>query len=77
MLQFEWWTNWVESITQSLSLGAFSVVFLFFGLLAFGWLAVHVEHARHYSRIKIIFAMVLGAIFIGYGIHFLLLSFGA
>ena len=54
----------------------FAVAFLFLGILAIGWLAVHVEHARHFSRFKVIFALVLGALFLGFGIHFLLLAAG-
>jgi threonine/homoserine/homoserine lactone efflux protein len=55
----------------------FAAAFIFFGVLAIGWLAVHVEHARHFSRFKVIFALILGALFLGFGIHFLLLATGS
>jgi len=54
----------------------YSAVFLFFGIFAFGWLFVHIEHGRHFSRLKVISALSLGAILIGFGIHFLLVSMG-
>ncbi|TFG11969.1 hypothetical protein EU537_10860 [Candidatus Thorarchaeota archaeon] len=54
-----------------------SIVFIAFGLLSFGWLGVHVEHARHFSKIKAALALIVGSLFIGFGIHFLLLYTGA
>ncbi|MGY5858620.1 MAG: hypothetical protein RTU63_04570 [Candidatus Thorarchaeota archaeon] len=54
----------------------FSAIFLFFGIFAIGWLVIHIEHGRHLSRLKVAFAGFLGAIFCGFGIHFLLLSLG-
>jgi hypothetical protein len=54
-----------------------SVIFIFFGIFAFGWLVVHMEHARHHSWFKVISALVLGSLFFGFGIHFLLLTAGA
>ncbi|MHA1909047.1 MAG: hypothetical protein ACW98Y_17230 [Candidatus Thorarchaeota archaeon] len=54
----------------------FSLLFIFFGIFAIGWLVVHVEHARHFSRFKVISALVIGALFFGFGIHFLLLAAG-
>jgi hypothetical protein len=54
----------------------FSAVFLFFGIFAFAWLVVHIEHGRHFSRLKVISALTLGAILLGFGIHFLLVSLG-
>ena len=54
----------------------FSAIFLFFGIFAIGWLVVHIEHGRHLSRLKVAFSGILGAIFMGFGIHFLLLSLG-
>ena len=54
----------------------FSAIFLFFGIFAIGWLVVHIEHGRHLSRAKVAFSGILGSIFFGFGIHFLLLSLG-
>jgi len=53
-----------------------SILFIFLGLFSFGWLVVHVEHSRHRSMARMILAIALGAILIGFGIHFLLLSLG-
>ncbi len=53
-----------------------SVVFIVLALMAFGWLVVHVEHSRHYSIPRIALSLFLGAFLLGFGIHFLLLSFG-
>ncbi|MFW9909281.1 MAG: hypothetical protein ACFFEF_11960 [Candidatus Thorarchaeota archaeon] len=53
-----------------------AIIFIFFGIFALGWLVVHVEHARHFSKLKVIFALVLGAVFLGFGIHFILLAAG-
>jgi hypothetical protein len=53
-----------------------SLVFIFLGLFSFGWLVVHVEHSRHRSMARMIMAIAIGAILIGFGIHFLLLSLG-
>lgn len=55
----------------------FSAIFLFFGIFAIGWLVLHIEHGRHLSKMKVAFSVFLGAIFLGFGIHFLLLSLGA
>ena len=54
----------------------FSAIFLFFGIFAIGWLVIHIEKGRHLSKMKVLFSGILGAIFLGFGIHFLLLSFG-
>ncbi|NHJ12850.1 MAG: hypothetical protein EAX95_04200 [Candidatus Thorarchaeota archaeon] len=54
-----------------------SIIFIVLGLISFGWLVVHVEHSRHRSVQKMLLALVLGSIFIGFGIHFFLLSGGA
>ncbi|TFG99495.1 hypothetical protein E4H12_02570 [Candidatus Thorarchaeota archaeon] len=54
----------------------FAAIFLFFGIFAIGWLVIHIEHGRHLSRLKVAFSGILGAIFFGFGIHFLLLSMG-
>jgi len=54
----------------------FSAIFLFFGIFAFAWLVIHIEHGRHFSKMKVISALGLGAILIGFGIHFLLVSMG-
>lgn len=53
-----------------------SIIFVILGLLSFGWLVIHVEHSRHRSIEKMVLALVLGSIFIGFGIHFFLLSGG-
>ncbi|MFX1483867.1 MAG: hypothetical protein ACFFCP_11850 [Promethearchaeota archaeon] len=53
-----------------------SLVFVFIGIFAFGWLVVHIEHGRHFSKFKVAFALILGSLFLGFGIHFLLLSVG-
>jgi hypothetical protein len=54
----------------------FSIVFLLFGIFAFSWLVIHIEHGRHFSKMKVVSALALGAILLGFGIHFLLLSIG-
>lgn len=54
----------------------FSAIFIFLGIFAVGWLVIHIEHGRHVSKMKVLFSGILGAIFLGFGIHFLLLSFG-
>ncbi|MCK4565818.1 MAG: hypothetical protein KAU48_00775 [Candidatus Thorarchaeota archaeon] len=54
----------------------FSAIFIFLGIFAIGWLVIHIEHGRHLSKMKVFFSGILGAIFLGFGIHFLLLSFG-
>jgi hypothetical protein len=54
----------------------FSAIFLFFGIFAFSWLVIHIEHGRHFSKMKVISALTLGAILIGFGIHFFLVSLG-
>ncbi|MHA1637561.1 MAG: hypothetical protein ACTSUB_06045 [Candidatus Thorarchaeota archaeon] len=72
MLQFE-----LPVVTFEMLFPVFSIVFILFGIFAIGWLIIHVEHARHYSWMKVVFALGLGALFLGYGIHFLLLTFGA
>ena len=71
MLQFDFTFPTLESMFLP-----FSLIFIFFGIFAFGWLVVHVEHARHFSKFKVIFALVLGALFLGFGIHFMLLAAG-
>lgn len=53
-----------------------SILFLFFGLFAMAWLVIHIEHGRHFSKLKVVSALGLGAILLGFGIHFLLLSAG-
>ncbi len=63
-------------ITIESSFIYFALFFIIFGLFAFGWLAIHVEHARHFSRFKVLAAIIIGALFVGFGIHFLLLTFG-
>ena len=53
-----------------------SVVFIFFGLFSISWLVIHIEHGRHFSKLKVAFAIIIGSIFLGFGIHFILLSMG-
>ncbi|MFW9926425.1 MAG: hypothetical protein ACFFDM_06605 [Candidatus Thorarchaeota archaeon] len=53
-----------------------SLVFIFFGIFALGWMIIHIEHGRHFSKFKVGSALVLGALLLGFGIHFLLLSSG-
>ncbi|MHA1960537.1 MAG: hypothetical protein ACW99U_09910 [Candidatus Thorarchaeota archaeon] len=54
--------------------GNISLAFILFGLFAVGWLIIHVEYSRHFSWFKVISAGVLGSLFLGFGIHFLILS---
>jgi TRAP-type C4-dicarboxylate transport system permease small subunit len=53
-----------------------SLILIFLGVFAFGWLVVHVEHSRHRSAVKIALALILGAIMIGFGLHFFLIASG-
>lgn len=53
-----------------------SLLFLFLGLFSIAWLVIHIEHGRHISRLRVTSSLVLGAILVGFGIHFLLLSRG-
>jgi TRAP-type C4-dicarboxylate transport system permease small subunit len=53
-----------------------SLILIFFGVFAFGWLIVHVEHSRHRSTLKIALALILGAVLMGFGIHFFLVASG-
>jgi hypothetical protein len=54
----------------------YAILFIILGLGSIGWLVVHVEAGRHQSNIKVAFALILGALFLGMGIHFYLLSTG-
>ncbi len=54
-----------------------AIVFIALGLIAFGWLVVHVEHSRHFSTAKVVIAGIIGAFFVGLGLQFLLLWMGA
>lgn len=54
----------------------FALIFLFFGIFAFGWLVVHVEHSRHFSKFKVAASLILGSLFIGFALNFLLMTFG-
>jgi uncharacterized membrane protein YidH (DUF202 family) len=54
----------------------YSIIFLVLGIFAFSWLVVHIEHGRHFSKLKVISALSLGAILVGFGIHLLLVSVG-
>ncbi len=56
--------------------GWIGLLFILFGLAAIGWLVIHVEHGRHFSRIKTFLATAMGAVFLGFGVHFILLAFG-
>jgi hypothetical protein len=53
-----------------------SLLFIFLGVFAVSWLIIHIEHGRHFSRFKVGSAILLAAILLGFGIHFLLLSAG-
>jgi hypothetical protein len=53
-----------------------SLVFIFLGIFALGWMIIHIEHGRHFSKFKVGSALALGAILFGFGLHFLLLSAG-
>ncbi|TET11144.1 MAG: hypothetical protein E3J86_03655 [Candidatus Thorarchaeota archaeon] len=53
-----------------------SLVFIFLGIFALGWMIIHIEHGRHFSKFKVGSALALGAILFGFGLHFLLLSSG-
>ena len=53
-----------------------ALLFIFLGLFAVGWLIIHIEHGRHFSRFKVGSALFLSAILLGFGIHFLLLAGG-
>ncbi|MHA1948519.1 MAG: hypothetical protein ACW99G_00225 [Candidatus Thorarchaeota archaeon] len=53
-----------------------SLFFVFLGIFALGWMIIHIEHGRHFSKFKVGSALALGAILFGFGIHFLLLSVG-
>ncbi|MFW9834603.1 MAG: hypothetical protein ACFFEK_11445 [Candidatus Thorarchaeota archaeon] len=53
-----------------------SLLFILLGVYAAGWLIIHIEHGRHFSKFKVGSALFLASIFIGFGIHLLLLSGG-
>ena len=53
-----------------------SLLLILLGIFALGWLIIHVEHSRHRSTIKVALALIVGALLIGFGIHFFLLSGG-
>lgn len=53
-----------------------SLILILFGIFAFGWLVIHIEHSRHRSIVKVALAVILGAILIGFGLHFFLLAGG-
>jgi hypothetical protein len=72
-MQFEW--QWPE-ITFEGAYIYFTALFILFGLMSFGWLAVHVEYGRHFSKIKALFALILGSLFLGFAFHFFLLAGG-
>jgi hypothetical protein len=74
MMQFEW--QWPE-ITFEGTFIWFAVLFVLFGITAFGWLAIHVEYGRHFSKLKALFALVLGSLFLGFAMHFFLLAGGS
>ncbi|MFO7835812.1 MAG: hypothetical protein R6V83_04085 [Candidatus Thorarchaeota archaeon] len=70
------WFDWIEQITLEGSFIYISILFFVMGLFAFGWLAVHVEHGRHFSNSRVFFATVLGSLLLGFAFHFLLLAYG-
>jgi hypothetical protein len=49
--------------------------FVALSVVAFSWMVVHVEHARHFSKFKVFFALLFGSLLMGFGIHFLILVF--
>ncbi len=63
-------------LTTESSFFYFAIIYLFFGIFAFGWLVIHVEHSRHFSKFKVAASLILGSLFIGFALHFLLLVFG-
>ncbi len=63
-------------LTTELPFFYIALIFLFFGIFAYGWLVVHVEHSRHFSKFKVAASLILGSLFIGFALHFLLLVFG-
>jgi hypothetical protein len=65
----------LQIVIESLFL-PFAIVFIFFGLYAFGWLVVHMEHARHTSWFRVAIAGILGSAMLGFGLHFLLVALG-
>ena len=54
----------------------YAIVFIILGLMALGWLVIHVEAGRHQSNLKVAFAVAIGALFLGFGVHFFLLASG-
>ncbi len=52
-----------------------ALAFIALSVFAFAWMVVHVEHARHFSKFKAFFALILGSLLMGFGLHFLLLVF--
>jgi len=53
------------------------IIFILLSLVAFGWLVIHVEHSRHFSKTKALLAGIIGSFFMGLGLQFVLLWFGA
>jgi hypothetical protein len=70
------WFSWIEQITLEGSFIYISILFFVLGLFSLGWLAVHIEHGRHFSNSRVFFATIIGSIFLGFGFHFLLLAYG-
>jgi TRAP-type C4-dicarboxylate transport system permease small subunit len=54
----------------------YAIIFILIGLGTFGWLVIHIEGGRHQSNLKVAFAIILGALFLGMGLHFYLLASG-
>ncbi|MHA1216318.1 MAG: hypothetical protein ACTSPX_03195 [Candidatus Thorarchaeota archaeon] len=54
----------------------FAIIFIIFSLMAFGWMVIHVEHSRHFSKAKVFMSGAIGSVFMGLGLHMLLLWLG-
>jgi hypothetical protein len=73
MMQFEW--QWPEIAFEGTYI-YFSALFILFGIMAFGWLVIHVEYGRHFSKLKVFLALLMGSLFLGFAMHFFLLAGG-
>jgi hypothetical protein len=74
MMQIEW--QWPELTFEGAYI-YFAALFILFGIISYGWLVVHVEYGRHFSKLKALFALILGSLFLGFAFHFFLLSGGS
>ena len=54
-----------------------SILFLIVGAVAIVWLIIHIERGMRYSRRKAFFSAALAAVMFGFGLHFLMIIFGA